>query len=579
MHIHRQAQILDYAARDMLKNIENHIKANYVTFIQRFVNVFMNKRETLANLHTAEEKRAFNNLLRQTKQAILNRDMANPLLDPFHHLLHHIIPVHPLQPNNVIYDLKRNPMDYFERMLNIMRYVESRGETLNQVLPLRTSIIPSYICLDTVALIKLLGAPVGIGLTQTQLLKNVQAYQQEVWSRYFNTDARIFMQNNARFHYMIMTDGLGSSILFDSVVHDIDINQKEGLFDGMVLDVDDDLIEDDDGFMDIDEDAPEGDPVMLEPRRVRDVIDLASSDDEDDDYAPSEATMEQDDLAEEYEELYIDQVNLNRIRGKRIVAIDPGKEDLLYCVSITGQDANGRDIFDKFRYTHQQRRFETRKIKYEEIRKSLAQRMVGDQSVNSWQSLLSEHNSKTTNFELFQDYIFAKNMVNFRLYGHYSSLVYRQLKWNSFIHTKRSEDKMLNNFTRIFGPPTDTIIGIGDWAQAHQLRNHEPTKGKGFRKLFRKAGYQVYLVDEHRSSLGCYNCCHPEARCEKFRYKINPRPHPLPENVPYWVLKHGLLKCDGCNTIWNRNVNGALNIYRLIMAILHGEERPLYLQH
>ena len=50
------------------------------------------------------------------------------------------------------------------------------------------------------------------------------------------------------------------------------------------------------------------------------------------------------------------------------------------------------------------------------------------------------------------------------------------------------------------------------------MKFHEPTKGKGMRKLFRKAGYQVYLVDEYHTSCQCYNCERRKKNsCETFR--------------------------------------------------------------
>lgn len=188
MRVTNQTQIFDYAARDIMKNIKNHIVANYVTFVQRFVNVFMNKKETLANLPTVAERRAFNNHLKRIKTAMLDRDFDNPILAPFNGLLGHILPVDVLHPDNVIYDLKRNPMAYFERMLKIMRYVESREEGLNQILPQRTTIIPAYICIDTAVLVDLLEVPREMGMTKTQVRRNRVANKQGLWGGHFKTD-------------------------------------------------------------------------------------------------------------------------------------------------------------------------------------------------------------------------------------------------------------------------------------------------------------------------------------------------------------------------------------------------------
>ena len=41
---------------------------------------------------------------------------------------------------------------------------------------------------------------------------------------------------------------------------------------------------------------------------------------------------------------------------------------------------------------------------------------------------------------------------------------------------------------------------------------------------------------------------------------------------------HGLLKCQSCNTMWNRDVNGASNIYKIAYNTIHKKERPSYVE-
>ncbi len=36
--------------------------------------------------------------------------------------------------------------------------------------------------------------------------------------------------------------------------------------------------------------------------------------------------------------------------------------------------------------------------------------------------------------------------------------------------------------------------------------------------------------------------------------------------------------CQHCKKIWNRDVNSSLNILEIILSILEGSERPLYLE-
>ncbi|KAH9261673.1 hypothetical protein BASA81_000329 [Batrachochytrium salamandrivorans] len=46
----------------------------------------------------------------------------------------------------------------------------------------------------------------------------------------------------------------------------------------------------------------------------------------------------------------------------------------------------------------------------------------------------------------------------------------------------------------------------GDWSRGSQMKFLEPTKGVGMRKLFSRAGYEVVLVDEFRTSCTCFGC-------------------------------------------------------------------------
>ena len=55
-------------------------------------------------------------------------------------------------------------------------------------------------------------------------------------------------------------------------------------------------------------------------------------------------------------ELYIDELNdYSALQNKKIIGIDPGKEDLIYCVDDASKDAN------IFRYSQNQRRKETKR--------------------------------------------------------------------------------------------------------------------------------------------------------------------------------------------------------------------------
>ena len=131
---------------------------------------------------------------------------------------------------------------------------------------------------------------------------------------------------------------------------------------------------------------------------------------------------------------------------------------------------------------------------------------------------------------------------------------------------------MTQRFKDIFGSPEDAVICIGDWEQKSAQKNKEPVKGKGFRTLFRKAGYKVFLVDEFRTSRRC-SACSEHGVCSTFRKCDNPRPYRQGR-----ILRHGLVKCSTCSRLWNRDVNAASNIWKVAKNAILGLPRPDYLQ-
>ena len=81
------------------------------------------------------------------------------------------------------------------------------------------------------------------------------------------------------------------------------------------------------------------------------------------------------------------------------------------------------------------------------------------------------------------NYIKMKNEINYNVYKHYQQEVYRKLKWYGYINRQKSEDRMMNQFEKLFGKAEDTIICIGDWEQKKQIKFSPPTKGIGMRKI------------------------------------------------------------------------------------------------
>jgi hypothetical protein len=264
-------------------------------------------------------------------------------------------------------------------------------------------------------------------------------------------------------------------------------------------------------------------------------------------------------------ETYIDELNdYSNLQNKKIVAIDPGKCDLIYCVDNSNKQAN------EFRYSQDQRRKETKKKKYSKIQLELKKEKIHGKTIIEWETELSKLNRKSLNISKFKEYIKKKSEINYILFAFYEKYIFRKLRLQSYRNTKRSEQKMLNNFKRIFGNEKDVVVCFGDYEQKKQMKYKEATKGKGMRTLFRKAGFQTYLVDEFRTSCMCSKC--EIGICKKNMVRRNPKPY-RNDNV----LIHGLICCkNGCG-YWNRDVNGATNIYKIAYNAINNKVRPNYL--
>jgi hypothetical protein len=63
---------------------------------------------------------------------------------------------------------------------------------------------------------------------------------------------------------------------------------------------------------------------------------------------------------------------------------------------------------------------------------------------------------------------------------------------------------MIKRFEKKFGNNKEVVIMMGDWSEGKQMSNKELSKGKGIRKIFKRYGYELYVVDEFRTSCRLY---------------------------------------------------------------------------
>ena len=220
--------VLEYLTEDIQTMYENNIQLHYVDYVERFVNVvwkqkyLTDKIRKLGKTKAEREQRIhkLNKTLRSIKVDLLNVENKEYKSPSFYHAWitqqkQHILPTkEKFQKDRIAYDLKCSPMDYLPCMLYMMKHVEVSGETIQNVFPLRSSILPHYIRLDTTTLVNLLmrkeQGNKGKYLTGGNLKKN----EDKIWEFFFRTERKLFHKTNYLFHHMISTDGVGVSILF-----------------------------------------------------------------------------------------------------------------------------------------------------------------------------------------------------------------------------------------------------------------------------------------------------------------------------------------------------------------------------
>ncbi len=511
--------VLAYAAVQVVAAFETNVKEHFVEYVEAYVNALWHKDYLVQRIRATRKTkrdreagvRKLCTTLRQLKNDLLGVGSEPLQSHPSYHawVRQHravVLPAKQRYEKDLLkYDLQCAPQDYWPGMLRMTRAMEQTGKKIRNFCPLRTSVIPRHICLDTTVLVHLLfteaNGPKEKMLRKGELVRN----KDKIWSLFFRTDQRAFSAKDYRFNNMVYTDGVACSILLIRR----DLYGKK---------------------------CSKGKPAVVASERY---IDDLSSDEK------------------------------ARLRIRTVVGIDPNMSDLLYCV-----DENASK---HYRYTQNQRRRETKAKKYRDIvLKERTHTRIQNRTVAEWESDLSAYNHKQVDSAGFKAYVRAKLLVNSKVTAFYEERVYRKLRLNTFYNIRKSEQRLTQRFKEVFGTPDEVVIGIGDWEQSKHRKYKEPTKGKGFRSLLRRAGYPVFLVDEFRTSCQCSHCQSEGGKCEKFRVRMDPHRNRAIEERRLRLV-HGLLACKTCGRLWNRDVNSSINIARLTRQAVETQGRPAYL--
>ena len=373
-----KTQIILYLAKQMEKEYKNNISIHFITRIRRFMNITdpLPIIPSDTQLEKDNKKKVFgevkNNILLDQLYEIPEqyKSWANDIRNNYL----------PLEYNkNLAYDLKSSPDKYLKYTLKMNSYIEKLNETINnndnltseqkrigtkklfQCLCLRNSGIPHYITIDTNILLTYFAIKGDV----VKLREGVKLHKQYAWSKLFNIDKKplkprqSLLENDYQVS-TILTDGVGVSIIFEqggskrSKMLKKEEDKKEELKDNNKY-------------------------RSCDPKYIDD----------------------------------LDDNDKNICMDKKIVAVDPGKGNMVYL----------HDGEKHLRYTNKQRRFEIRSSHYNRITRSVRE----NNRLLECETELSKHNSKSTNLNNFKNYIKEKNKVDIESENIYMMIGYLEI--------------------------------------------------------------------------------------------------------------------------------------------------------
>lgn len=538
-------QMLDYEAKSMVTCLSNHIMLNFSTLLNRYINIIFDKQRIVDKIKSTCDKsdkkiqiNQINTQIRKVKNDIINHEnKSDPIYrDTIDRVRKNVLIVDSDDKKVKSFNLiaVSDPLSLLPGLIRmsvegekIMASRTLKKPKLERKLfniincfPQRSNIVPKHCTFDSPLIVNTLMTE-----NKRHYSLNIKKYYDEIWDMFFRTGGSMFRKSGYTFDHQITTDGVACTLLFI----------RNDLYD----------------------------PVKkISVRHVRKPYNY-------------QGIQYVQDLTDSEK---------SKIAFKTIVGIDPGVDDLLFATNgdtkmIKKKNGKTSHQTTTFRYSRMQRRKETKSRKFAEIiENDKKATIIGKETVKDIETKLSKVNFNSCIFANVKKNILLKNQTNRKLTEYYEKSMYRRLKMSGYVNRMRSESNMLNRFKEKFGDPKDVLIFIGDWSTGKGMRYKEPTKGKGFRDLFKKNGYMIYLVDEYNTSKRMF-----ESGDEMERFKKVVKKDKEGKTLER-VLVHGLIrnkltnKIPGAKTaLMNRDLNGSLNIRHKGIRLFYNASIPEYL--
>jgi hypothetical protein len=260
--------------------------------------------------------------------------------------------------------------------------------------------------------------------------------------------------------------------------------------------------------------------------------------------------------SEDFEYISIEELDtqqLENLKPRNIVGLDPGKRSLVYMM-----DGQG----NKLQYTAPQRKKESMTKRNQQI----LQREKYLHKINEYENVLSLQNSKSVNYDNFKSYLVEKDRLNKQTIEFYKKEVWRKMKFRQYSYGNKSIDIFLNNIEKTFGE--NILICYGNWSRSSQMKHFMPTMNKGLRKLIHKR-YDTITINECNTSKKCCDCFQD---LKHYRNKENKEEFRL-------LVCSNCVSCENKKIVFRtRDANSSINIMKLTSCWIDKQERPLCFQ-
>ena len=210
-------QILKYESIRMKTCYENSVETNYFNFLFRYINcIFTEKHNEYIEKLSDDDKNKFIKELKLELKVVKN-DLLNNTLNSdikYHEWIKNsygkITPLYNDIKESYYYDIKIEPMKYLKYLLNMNVELEKINKKMFHAIPLRKSLIPKHIEIDTVSIIDISNIN-----DKQKYNSNIAKFQDFLWKKYFKLENNIFKDKPLyKFNYLILTDGVSVSIIF-----------------------------------------------------------------------------------------------------------------------------------------------------------------------------------------------------------------------------------------------------------------------------------------------------------------------------------------------------------------------------